>query len=1752
MKQPFKIRLRRAVASALAVTTLVSQPILGNVAYAAEPKSTGYPVKVAEQNPFDGLYTSKHSTKISDYNANVMEVEISGEKYLAYCLNPNRYGSDNVSGGTVGSSGYSVQAYDLDDPALQSVPDFQLDQSILLAMQGVIASGGYTGGGDAAAGKLMDPYDASRPLYKDHLQAYAVTKYAMWSLASGWYGPDWKVYSGSSYKPQDNAYLLQSLTNIIGWGTNWKEFNDENLYVNPMDYDRDGDVWTEDPDTGERYVEFQVVTGKTGDNRGHVSLGSEYTVTPNSSLPAGFHLEKTDGTRITGSTTLRGAVSSSYGSEDKFRLVAEAGTELSTLGKDAVVASVSTEIEAFALKYGVAIPPAGYSKVQNYALIPENTWKQVSADVKLSVEAPTTSYSFRIQKVDGSTALSGAEFRVESADGSETYDVTTPSSGIVTVNVKKPGTFYVKETKAPSGYSLDSTRYSVNVEDGGEDVLLTVENSKDAGLKIFKYDANTDEPLSGAVFTVTNIGTGWSTDVTTGDTGLAVLSNLEPGDYRIEEKTPPAGYLPAENPVQTIKLEADTVGQVVYKNEPDWSEVSLRKTVEGTDEPIANVVFEFRRQDSAKTQSFTTDENGEIHARLVPDWYVVRELSGPENVVIDSTPRTVQLLPGETVELAYTNKLKPSLTLRKVDDQTDEPLAGTILEVKYSDGSFVGEGNCGRGPGIYRSDENGTVELTNLPDGASVVVRELEAPEGYLLDDTPHTIKLEAGENYSFTLRNVPKPGLYLRKIDSETKEPILGAKFEISKPDVPGSAQTYMTNDQGVIFLPEQDVTALVIEEIAAAPGYILNSKPITVQLEPGKRKDIVIENTSKPGLRILKTDEDGNPVDGVTIRVSREDGSVVGEYVTEDGTIFLPNLNAATYVLEEIACPPQYQLNTEKKIVTLEEGKIGQVTFVNKRRPSLEIVKLDSITKSPLAGVTFRISEVDGREIGQFQTDEEGRILVTEDLQDGVRYEVQEVATVSGYILDSEPRQITLKAGENNTLYIENTAKSPLYILKTDEKTGEPVGSVKFRVEKANGELIAEVTTSSTGYAAVPQMEPGYVTVREISVPDGYTLDPIPKTILIEAGKPAILHFENDPYGNLLIQKVDAQDSTPLAGARFRVETIDGTLIGEDFVTGSDGSVTVPGLKPGTAVKISELTAPEGYEISEAAKETVIQSGETVSVVFRDKKLESLSILKTDADGNPLAGAVFELRTMDGTLVTSVTSGENGLAVVPNLKGDFIVTEVKSPEGYLLDTTPHPVHVEAGKPAQITIKNNAVAGLKIVKTVEQTGEPLEGVTFRIEKPDGGLIGEYTTDEQGQIFVSLEPQTVVVREISAPEGYSVDSTPRTVEIKANDITTLTYKDERLNGIRIRKVDADTGRGIYGVRIMVTDENNDVVGVYTTDHQGYIEIDKELPDGIYYLEEIEAAPGYDLDKVVKRIRIENGKTKVIVWENAREKGQIQILKTSADANPITGQPAGSRLEGAVFEIARADTDLVVGYMVSDYRGVATSEPLPLGRYVVREVTPPTFYQLNSKEFEVELKVQNDIVRVEVQNASAQISTSVKKSGNTVVVPGQQMRYDFSDICNLSNVSLENFYWHDELPGSVRLNVIHTGTWSQPGLSYSVTYRTNKNSSYRTLASGLLSTQSYDLDCTPSKLGLAVDEFITDFRFEFGTVQPGFREQDKPMILVTVNQGLLNGHRFANRTDVGGQYGGKWFTSSFTWVTEVSAPTPVLDYPKTGY
>ena len=255
------------------------------------------------------------------------------------------------------------------------------------------------------------------------------------------------------------------------------------------------------------------------------------------------------------------------------------------------------------------------------------------------------------------------------------------------------------------------------------------------------------------------------------------------------------------------------------------------------------------------------------------------------------------------------------------------------------------------------------------------------------------------------------------------------------------------------------------------------------------------------------------------------------------------------------------------------------------------------------------------------------------------------------------------------------------------------------------------------------------------------------------------------------------------------------------------------------------------------------------------------------------------------------------------------------------------------------------------------------------------------------------------------------------------------------------------------------------------------------------------------------------------------------------------------LEGATFEVYDKGLN-VVDTITTDSKGVATTKALPLGTYGIKEVTAPEHYLPDGKVFYATLKVHDDLVRFEVLNKSEDVSVSVEKRGNQEVLAGDIMSYDFSNIRNDSNVALEEFYLHDQLPtDAVRLGKIVTGTWSER-LTYSVEYRTNKKDSYRTLASGLSSKTSHTLDCGREALGLAAGEYVTDIRFEFGTVQPGFHEETKPTIYVTALANLGSGYRIVNRADVGGRTGDEWITAKDSWITVVWGQ-PKGKLPNTG-
>ena len=349
---------------------------------------------------------------------------------------------------------------------------------------------------------------------------------------------------------------------------------------------------------------------------------------------------------------------------------------------------------------------------------------------------------------------------------------------------------------------------------------------------------------------------------------------------------------------------------------------------------------------------------------------------------------------------------------------------------------------------------------------------------------------------------------------------------------------------------------------------------------------------------------------------------------------------------------------------------------------------------------------------------------------------------------------------------------------------------------------------------------------------------------------------------------------------------------------------------------------------------------------------------------------------------------------------------------------------------------------------------------------------------------------------------------------------------------------------------MLYDSGKNPIGEYTTDQDGYIYIDDELVPGKYYLRELEAADGYIRDEQYKTVYVERGKCAQIEWENSAVTGQIQIRKYSSEDNTVTGQLAGTPLEGAVFEITQARSGKAVGYIVTDARGVAASGPLPLGRYFVTEVSAPKYYQLSGEKMEAEIEYPSQIIKLSAYNKPATLGVTIKKSGNYEVQSGQTMSYDFSGIANTSNVALNHFFWHDRIPtDATRALSISTGTYNAR-LYYKVTFKTNLND-YRTLASNLLTSNNYSLSLNAATLRLVQGEYVTDVRFEFGTVPSGFSSVVKPTMRVQVLGTVSNGYQIINRADVGGQYLNEWQTAKTTWVTTVRRfnTTPL---PKTGY
>ena len=1207
--------------------------------------------------------------------------------------------------------------------------------------------------------------------------------------------------------------------------------------------------------------------------------------------------------------------------------------------------------------------------------------------------------------------------------------------------------------------------------------------------------------------------------------------------------------------------------------------IVLKKTAGGTTTGLAGARFSIYFNGQI-VGSDITNAQGEIYVENAATglWSFV-EISAPDGYCVDPTPKSVYVDVTEgdrEYTVAAINYEKPDMKIIKTDAQTGAPIPGTVFSIKSVTGSYSTSVTTGT---------DGSATLSAIPAGV-YVVREESVPEPYIVTNTEQTVALRPGKTSEVTFVDYEKPGLEIVKKNIANGEPIEGVTYRIEQID--GSFSTSATTDNhGRIFLESIPVGSYKVTEINVPNHVILCPIPQEVALKPGETSTVTFFNALKPSLEIRKVDSvTGDPVKGAKFQIwyasnHTDTGELndLGTYFSDaSGKIILPEIKDGWYKVTELEPASGYAIKeaaTQECFISGGESKV--LTFENTPLSAIIIRKVDSESGQPLEGAWFRIrylggtSGTGGTVIGEYRTSNNGTIVVT-GLKAGA-YVCEEISAPDGYVITDAAETVYLSGKDQDVITVTfgNDKMGSLLIVKKDAVTGAPISDVEFFITDSDGSVIGtangKYVTDSAGTIRIDGLTPGMTVIaREVRAKDGYILDDTPQSIKIKRNSVMTLEFRNQPKGGVLVKKVDAVTNAPISDVEFLVTDSDGNLIGNangKYTTDSAGTFTITDITPGTTLVIKETRAKAGYILDDTPQTVKVKSNEVTTLEFRNAPKGNLIIVKQDSvTKEPLEGVEFKIVYADGSYVdaeggTLSSTGlywtdKEGEITISGISGTVVVTEIETIPGYTIDenTRTQTVVVNPNDTQTLYFYNTPVGGLQIIKSDKDSGKRIAGVKFEIRKMNGEIIGTYTTDSDGVIYLpEAESGWYTVTELETASGYLLDTTPHRIEVKDGQTATLEITNHKSSRILLHKVDKATGKGIYGAVFLLYDSNRNPIGEYVTDQDGYIYADEGLADGRYYLREIKAAPGYVLDPELKTIYVRYGSTTEIEWSNTAECGQIQIIKKSADDNATNGLPAGTLLEGAVFEIYDKAGN-VVDTIKSDRNGRAISKTLPLSRYTVREIKAPANYSINPTMMTAYLEFNGQIVTFEVQNTSVSTGISIKKTGPVQAVPGQPIRYVFSQIKNSSTVALDSFYWRDQLPVQVTLGKIVTGSYNQP-LSYKVVYKTNLSGDYHTLADNLSTSKVYVLDARPAVLGLAANERVTEVMFVFGNVKAGFAQVETPYIYATARSGLANNASVLNVADVGGLYNGQWIQAVSRWLTTVYTKTTVK-LPKTGY
>ena len=1057
-----------------------------------------------------------------------------------------------------------------------------------------------------------------------------------------------------------------------------------------------------------------------------------------------------------------------------------------------------------------------------------------------------------LSKIDADTQepIPNTVLTVKALDGTYQDDWKTGPDGTVSLRVD-PGVYQITEKSVPSPYYVpdkDADRTQTITLGANDEKTLVFRNRKAPELTIFKENSITGEPIEHAKFHITYTSNGEAAEApATIDYGEAFTDSrgeikvhelgkrLYPGEFTITEVEPADGFQLKEPITQTVIIHGNESKTVRFQNTP-LSALVVWKYDSVTKEPVEGAIFQVKYMSGTSGSggtvigTYKTGPGGSFTInRLKAGAYLVEELASDGNHVMDTAPQTAYISGKEqdVVQLYFGNSPKGSLLIKKIDASTHEPLSDCEFFITDSHGTMLGDAN-----GKFVTDSAGTILISNIDPGTTIVARETRAKANYILDDVPQTATIKAGQTVTLEFRNQPKGSVTLYKFSSvDRRTPLEGVGFKITFADgqvvdnIGGKLSSngiYYTDSEGQINISGVTGT-LIFTEISSIPGYLIdeNRKSQTIVVNPGDHQSVYFYNIPENTLIIEKyIEEEGSehkPLKGVTFLVTDSSGAVVGnsngEFISgEDGRVVIAGVQPGTTVIaREIKVPEGVVLDGTPKTIKISDSGANILRFYNKKTGYLVVRKLDSVTKQPLAGVEFELTYADGSFVddafghlsskGRFTTNDAGEIRVPV----VGTVVVKEVKTLPTHVIDTATQIQTVKVNpaDTQTLTVYNEPLCSLTLRKLDAVTGKPVPNTEFTLKDGNGTVLGRYTTGADGTVTVTGLMPNStVVVVETRVPSNYVLDPTPRTIIVRNGSNSVSSGGTNSGGNT------------------------GT------VGGGDNDLTIENI-PKTTLTIEKY-------------------------------------LETDAGNVPLKGVTFLVTDSSGAILGpnngEYTSDENGRIVLPNLEPGITITakELKVPDGVVLDPTPKSIEIKGGEGGQTLRFVNKPTGYLVIKKLNKlTSEPLAGVEFKLSYASGEFVddayghlsslGLYKTDLNGEIRVPVVG-TIVVEEVRTLPGFTIDpGTKRQVAtVNPADTQTLTVYNTPGTTLTIQKLVTGTkDRPLAGVEFLITDSSGAYVGfnkgIYKTDEYGRIVLSDLKPGTVITAKETATVDGFVLD-----------------------------------------------------------------------------------------------------------------------------------------------------------------------------------------------------------------------------------------------------------------------------------------------------------------